>query len=119
MITIPKKTVVAITENELPEPFNQYWNHSKPGEKLERPGWKFYLVDGELYILNDGDSRIMQHWSQSNCCGVAWFIHENKLKFEDFPLVATNGEYLFQLHGGFYQMLARFEDGSTEIVYDG
>jgi hypothetical protein len=113
----PRKNVIQITEDELPEPFKNLWFCTE--NNYAKNIWSFYLVDGELYLSCSEHSRLIRHWSQSGSRLAIDFIKENKLALPHFPLVTKDGEYLFQLLEAPYQLLAVFEDGSTEIVYDG
>jgi hypothetical protein len=112
----PRKTVIPITENELPEPFKTIWfslNH------MGEPKYKFLLIDGEVYMYGSHEnSRFVKHWTDSPHISLRKFVQDNGL-LQNLPMVTRDGEYLFQLEYGFWEINAVFEDGSKEVVYDG
>jgi len=101
-LTALRKTVVGpITDDQLPEPFKAYWTDQIPNRKhLDRP-WKFYLVDGELYIedteVDDNEDCLLMHWTTTCCCGVQIFMRNSgiSVNLEVPTFVRKNGEYLF------------------------
>ncbi len=117
-----KKNVQKINDlNSLPEPFRSYWLDLIPNEKHLERNYKFYLVDGELYVSED-DSELLLHWTHLSCCGVANYMHDLNIKKNDKvpSLVRKNGEYLFYLVYGEYEVSAVSpEDGKSFVVYDG
>lgn len=117
-----KKNVQEIKElTNLSEPFRSYWLDLIPNKKHLERDYKFYLVDGELYVSED-DSELLLHWTHLNCCGVAnYMTHLNIKQNDELPsLVRKNGEYLFQLIYGDYEINAVSpEDRKSFVVYDG
>lgn len=93
-----KKTVVALDEADLPAPFCLYW-HDIPN-RLDRD-YEFYLVDGELYILdirNEGDHPLLRHWTQVGCAGIALFMMDNGIPVNRAaPYIHRDGTYLFEV----------------------
>lgn len=71
-----------------------------------------YLVDGELYAGED-DSELLLHWSH--------IAIGDDVKHEPFPMVRTNGEYVFQIvRTADYETSAiSLSDGKSFVVHDG
>lgn len=94
-----RKKVRPLFSAELPEPFKTYWNSP---DRLPRPEWKFFDVEGELYIEENYSFEhppiLLNHWTQACCCGVQVFMRKNKIeKRRDMPLVARDGTFLFEI----------------------
>lgn len=89
---MPKKNVRQLTEDELPEPFRSYWL----SDDRSRRDWSFFDVDGELYI-QDGEYPLLDHWTQSTCCGVAQYMMDEGIAVnQTAPVILADGTYLFE-----------------------
>lgn len=125
---IPRKKVVQITEDLLPEPFVTYWNSE---DRLERPHWLFYLVDDEDLYIKDSrqDDQLLCHWTHVGCCGVQLFLlnmeaeaDENEKPLQRYmpvPFVRDNGEYLFMIFQDEVSLFAVSPvDGNRFVIWE-
>jgi len=114
------KTVIPIVNHaDLPEPFTRYWNGE---DRLDRPEYQFYLVDGELYIDGDEEQRgLLHHWTLDGCAGIDCFMLHGRITPKRLPYVTDYGQDVFEVvESGDYEMSIRDpNNGKMWVVYTG
>lgn len=125
MPTPMRKKVKRVIPAKITGPLGAYLRSK---ERIERPKWTYYLVDGEYYIherFDDGGEEVpdylLQHWTITSCCGLANWMRDHGIKEQrQFPLVGIDGQYLFEVvYSDDYEMSVRNAEGKLSVVYSG
>ena len=114
-----KQVVPIVNHADLPEPFARYWNSK---DRLDRPEYEFYLIDGELYIDGDVEQRgLLHHWTLDGCAGIACFMMDEGLTPKRLPYITDYGLDVFEVvQSGDYEMSIRDRaNGKTWVIYAG